>query len=312
MQAGRRSWAWIVCAVVVTAAAGGCAQFRSEQVGAELGLNESLELDPSFAQLLSPATDTTQGILDALEPSNDREWAPDQAVLPWIDVQGNLASVHEIRDCTYRTAEDYDLRRIDKSYDLDRLRSLDFIIVPFSEMPALAHIMVSFGFEGGDYLGISVEIRKEKGEKYDPLKGMARQYEIMYVLATERDLIRLRTDQYFSGVYAYRSTASQEDLRRIFLDVARRVNELRTTPEFYHTLANNCTTNIVAHLNHVWPDAVPYSYQVLMPGYFDRLMYDLGLIESAGSFERTKEAARLNQRVYLYADAPDFSVKIRE
>lgn len=312
MQAGVSSWAWIWGAMVAMALGGGCAQFRSGSVGTELGLNEPLELDPALTQFVAPVTNTSEGLLESLAPSNDRNWSADQAELPWIDQEGSVATVHNIRDTTYRTASDYDVKRFDKTYDLDQLRSLDIMIVPFAEMPAMAHIMVSFGFEGDEYLGVSVEIRKENGETFDPFKGMARQYEIMYVVATERDLIRLRTDQYFNGVYAYRAKASKEDVRKVFLDIANRMNQLKAQPEFYNTLTNNCTTNIVGHLNHVWPGAIPYSYQILLPGYFDRLVYDLGLIESAGSFEQTREAARLNQRVYLFADSPDFSAKIRE
>lgn len=221
-------------------------------------------------------------------------------------------TVRNIRNCTYRTAEDYDVHYYDKTFDLNEIESLDFIVVPFLEMPALAHIEVSFGFEGDQYVGVSVEIRKEKGESYAPLKGILRQFELMYVVADERDMIRVSTDQYLNGVHVYRANAPKEVVRAMFVDVMHRVNDLAENPEFYNTFTNNCTTNIVRHINHLGTGSVPYDYRVLLPGYFDKLIYDLDMIEKDASFERTRLAARVNRRVYECAESPDFSAAIRQ
>ena len=172
--------------------------------------------------------------------------------------------------------------------------------------------MLSFGFAGRDYLAVSVEIRKEQGESFGPLKGFFRQYEIMYVLGDERDLLALRTNHRLDDVYVYRARATRQQVRELFLDVIRRVNKLSVEPEFYNTLTNNCTTNIRNHINRLSADRVPYDYRVLLPGYADRLAYDLGLLQSDGSFEETKRRARVNYLAFLHRDSPNFSVRIRQ
>ncbi|MBN2578704.1 MAG: DUF4105 domain-containing protein [Pirellulales bacterium] len=244
-------------------------------------------------------------------PSNDRDWIDNMAVMPSAEFQGDRVTMHDIRNCRYRTKDDYDLSYYDKTFDLNRLTSVDFIVVPFNEAPKLAHTMLSFGFEDQDYVIASVEIRREKGESFNPLKGFFRQYELMYVLADERDLIPKYANHYNCEVYVYRSTATPEQVRRLFVNVLQRANRLRYHPEFYNTLTNNCTTNIRQHINRLKPEKVPYDYRVLLPGYSDTLAFDLGLIEPHGTFAQTKQQARVNYEAYLYRDDPQFSQKIR-
>jgi hypothetical protein len=172
--------------------------------------------------------------------------------------------------------------------------------------------MLSFGFEDRDYLGVSVEIRKEKGEKYAPLKGVLRQFELMYVVADERDLLLRRVMLDLSDVYLHRARATREEVRALFLDVMQRLNKLADEPEFYNTLTNNCTTNIRSHINRLSPARVPYDYRVLLPGNSDKLAYDLGLLKTATSFEQTRARARINYLAYLYRDDAEFSQKIRQ
>jgi hypothetical protein len=247
----------------------------------------------------------------SVKPSNERVWSSDQAIMPVVYLEGEKAEIQNIRNARYRTIDDYDLDYYDKTFDLRKIKSVDFIVVPFNDTPGIAHTMISFGFEGDQYLVNSVEIRREKGEKYSPIKGFFRQYELIYVLADERDLIPKYANHYKCEVYVYRSTATPEQARELFVDVMNRANKLRVEPEFYDTLANNCTTNIRRHINHLKPDRVPYDYRVLLPGYSDALAYDLGLIQPHGSFAETKEYAKVNYQAYLYREDPSFSKKIR-
>ena len=201
-----------------------------------------------------------------------------------------IVTVFNIRSSDYRTYDDFDVHYYDKTFDLNKLTTVDFIVVPFNDAPGIAHTMLSFGFEDQDYVAVSVEIRREKGEKYNVLKGFVRQYELMYVVADERDVITKNANKSPSEVYLYHSTATPEQARELFVDVMQRVDKLIEQPEFYNTLSNNCTTNIRNHINHLKPDRVPYDYRVLLPGYADRLAYDLELIEPEGIFradERT-------------------------
>lgn len=270
-------------------------------------------LPTPFRQVVArtPSKELNPDLVKWVAPSNHRDWTPDQAVLPLVEFQGNRMTVRNIRNCDYRTADDYDVHHYDKTFDLDRLTSVDFIVVPFNDIPGIAHTMLSFGFEDEDYLGISVEIRKEQGESYSPIKGFMQQYELMYVLADERDLILKQSLHYLCDVYVYRSSATPQQCRELLFDVAARVNKLYDEPEFYHTLTNNCTTNLRNHVNRLAPDRVPYDYRVLLPAHSDRLAFDLGLLERRGSFEETRRDAKVNFQAYLHESSPEFSQHIR-
>ena len=274
-------------------------------------LQTSGDAEQALQQVVAPVAELPNAIVEAVQPSNHRDWSADQAVLAYGEFHGNSVTVRNIRHCTYRSEDDYKVNYYDKTFDLNEIQTLDFIVVPFLSAPSLAHLAMSFGFEGDRYLGVSVEIRREKGETYDPVKGALRQFELIYVIADERDFIRLRTDHHLSGVYVYRANLPPEKVRKMFIDVIQRANQLAVQPEFYDTLTNNCTTAIVHHLNRLDGVEIPPDYRTLFPGYFDRMMFELGMIKTDTTFARTKLRARVNRLAYLHADSPDFSAKIR-
>lgn len=258
-----------------------------------------------------PTLKLNDDLVKTLKPSNNREWTPEQAQLASAEIKGNRITVHNIRDCHWRTFTDFDLEYYDKNYDLNKLKSVDFVVVPFNESPSLGHTMLSFGFDNDERLAVSVEIRKERGEAFNAVKGFFQQYELIYVVASERDVIQRRVTCDLCDVYVHRAVATPKQARELFLDVMRRVNKLSKEPEFYDTLTNNCTTNIRNHINHLKAESIPYDYRVLLPGYSDKLAYDLGLIERHGTFEETRQHAHVNYQAYLYREDPDFSRKIR-
>jgi hypothetical protein len=245
-------------------------------------------------------------------PSNYRTWIPAQAVLATAELRGDSLTVRNIRNSQYLNADDYVVRYHDKTFDLRKLRSVDFVTVPFQDSPTLAHTMLSFGFDDGDFLAVSVEARYEEGETYSPVKGALRQYELIYVVADERDVIVLRAKHRKDDVYLYRTRATPELARALLLDVMARANKLSAEPEFYDALSNNCTTNIVAHVNRVQPGRVPMNVGMLLPGYADRLAYDLGLLDTQLPFEKLKRQAQIDRVASRYADEPDFSRRIRQ
>ncbi|MBI2826569.1 MAG: DUF4105 domain-containing protein [Planctomycetia bacterium] len=247
----------------------------------------------------------------AIRPTGADVWSPDQAILSQADIQGDQITVHNIRNCEYRTTDDYTVRYYDKTFDLRQLKTVDFIMVPFPEMPSLAHTMLSFGFDNRDYLAVSVEVRRQKGETYDPVKGLVPHFELMYVLGDERDLIGLRANHRLNDVYLYHGKSTPDQARRLFVDVMQRVNKLHDQPEYYNTLTNNCTTNLARHINDISPNRIRYDYRVLLPGYSDRLAYELGLIDTALPFAQAREQARVNKVAYVYRDSPAFSQSIR-
>jgi hypothetical protein len=245
-------------------------------------------------------------------PSNERGWVADHELLAYADLRGDQAEVHNIRNCEYTSDEDFVLRYYDKTFDLNQVRSVDFIIVPFADLPQIAHVMLSFGFDNDEYVCVSVEIRREKGEEYSPVAGFLRKYELMYVVGDERDLIQLRTIHRLDDVYVYRTRATREQARMLFADMLNRANKLNREPEFYNTLTNNCTTNVVNHINKLWPNRIAYNVQLVLPGYSDRMAYELGLLDTDKSFEETRAAARVNRLAYEHRNSPKFSALIRE
>jgi len=247
----------------------------------------------------------------SLHPSNYRNWEPNQARLPYAEFDGHRVTVRNVRRCGYLSDKEYVVQYVDRTYDLDKLATVDFIVIPFKQWRALAHTMLSFGFDDGQYVVVSVEVRRERGEEYSFLDGVRRKYEIMYVVGDERDLINLRANYRNDEVYLYRTRATREAVRDLFVKVMARVNKLAAEPEFYNTFTNNCTTNIVRHINELAPNRVPYGIHVLLPGLSDRLAYDLGLIDTDLPFEETKRRAKITHLARIYQHAPDFSAKIR-
>ena len=147
--------------------------------------------------------------------SNDRVWVANQAVLPRVTFEGSLARVENVRNTTYRTTDDYTPAYYDKTFDLDALESAWYIVEPFSDWEGAAHTFLSFGFAGGEYLAISVEIRKEEGETFSALKGLLKRYEVMYVIADERDVIKVRTNYRRDDGYLYPVKATREQIRAL-------------------------------------------------------------------------------------------------
>jgi Domain of unknown function (DUF4105) len=267
--------------------------------------------------LLVPALLLAAGVAAFLlfgpRPSNDRDWTPDQERLAWAEFQGRKVRVHNVRHALYRSVDDYDVAWEDRSYDLDRLRSAWFVVEPFEGRKGPAHTLMSFGFDGDDYLAISVEIRKERGEQFSPWKGLLGQYELMYVIGDERDLIQLRTNHRRDRLYLYPVRAPRERLEQMFVGMLRRANRLRAEPELYNTLTNTCTTNIVDHVNELVPGRIPFSYKVLLPGYSDELAYDLGLIDTGLPFFEAQRHFRIDDDArHLDGRADDFSRRLRQ
>ncbi len=247
----------------------------------------------------------------AVRPSNDRIWTPDQSRLPRIAFDPGSVAIVGIRDCTYRSVGDYDVRLFDRTIPLESVESVWFVLEPFSEWEGAAHTFLSFGFRDGTYLAVSVEVRKEVGEAFSPIAGIYRSYELAYVIGSERDLIGLRATHRKDQVYLYRLQATPEQARALFGDMLERAQRLGVRPEFYNTLTSTCTTNIVAHVRRIWPGRIPRSLAVLFPGYADRLANDIGLIGDEGAFDAQRARHRIDERARAAEGAQDFSAAIR-
>jgi len=245
------------------------------------------------------------------QPSNNRIWSLDQQVLPYAEFGGDIITVFNIRNFTYTAVRKYTPAYYNKIFNLNDLKSVDYIVEPFGNMGA-AHTFLSFGFGTGDYLAISVEIRKEVDESFSPIKGLFRNYELMYVIADERDVIKLRTNYRKDTVYLYPVKTSQESIQTLFVDMLKRANKLREKPEFYNTLTNTCTTNIASHINKIAPSKIPWDPRLLFPKNSDALAYELGLIDNSVTLKELRKQHKINEKAERYADYPDFSKLIRK
>lgn len=246
------------------------------------------------------------------EPSNTRDWNPDQAVLPFADIENNQVQIHNIRNFTYTSPSNFTPGYYDETFDLAALQRVWYVVEPFSGLKGSAHTFLSFEFENNKFVSISVEIRKEKDESFSALKGMFNTYELMYVIASETDVIKLRSNYRKDDVYLYPIATTHDKARALFLDMINRTNKLKEQPEFYNTLTNNCTTNIARHVNAVTPHKVPwFALQLVLPANSDALAYKLGLIDTTLPFEEAREYFHINSRAIEHADDPDFSIKIR-
>jgi hypothetical protein len=243
-------------------------------------------------------------------PSNDHDWQPDVATLPYADINGDQVTLHNIRNCDYRTETDYKVQSYDKTLDLTKLRSVDFYLVYWGS-PLIAHTMLSFGFEGGDYVCFSIETRKEKGEEYSALKGFFRQFELTYVIADERDLVRLRTNFRGEQVYLYRLATDMATARLVFLDYLKEVNRLKDRPEWYNALTSNCTTNIRGHTKPYAKDA-HFDWRILLNGKIDAMAYERKTLYQGLPFSELKAHSLINDRAKAADNDPAFSKLIRE
>lgn len=246
-----------------------------------------------------------------IRPSNARDWSPDQATEPTAVFSGSLVTIHGVRNAVYRSTTDYDVRLEDRTYDLSTASSAWYVVEPFGEREAAAHTFLTFGFDDGRYLGISIEIRKEKGESFSAGKGLLKNYELMYVVGDERDLIGLRANHRKDDVFLYPLKLDRTQVSALLTDMLLRANALHDRPEFYNTAFNTCTTNAADHLNAVSPGILPWDSSFILPGYSDAYFLERGLIDTDLPADQIRGHFKINERAAACADDPDFSACIR-
>lgn len=256
-----------------------------------------------------------------ITPSNDRVWAHDQARVASVEVNDGKVTIDNFRNFHYRSAGDFDVNFEKRTFQLSDLDSLSLIVQKFTASEGLAHVMLSFGV-GGDcplpepqYFCLSVEVRRQQGERYSPLRGVYRNYELAHVIGDERDLIGVRTvHRPGDRVWLYKLNATPPQIQQLFLRFAQRINRLETDPEFYHTFLNNCANGITRQTYELTPEPINWlDPRIVLPGYSDQFAFENGLIasEEGQSFEQTKRAARIDIRARETGITEEFSAAIR-
>lgn len=247
----------------------------------------------------------------SLTPSNDREWIADVARPAWAEFDasdGDRVTVHNVRNFDYRSETDWDERWETRTYDLSQIEGVDIFFSHWSG-PTIAHTIMSWQFANSLPLAVSIETRKEVGEAYSAVLGFFRQFEVYYVVADERDVVRLRSNFRGEDVYLYQLTLPPEQARALLLDYLAQINRLAEQPRWYNAFSYNCTTGIRQHMAHIGGGA--RDWRILVNGRLPELGYERGTVNTSLPFEELKRRAAIGERARAAGDAPDFSARIR-
>jgi hypothetical protein len=245
----------------------------------------------------------------AIPPSHDREWRPEVAVMPRAVIDGDRVRITGVRNFDYRTRNDFTVRYEEREVLLSHLTGVDFYVSYWSE-GLVGHTFLSFIFDNAPPLSISIETRPEVGEGFNPIASLFKQFELIYVVGDERDIVGVRTNHRGETVYLYRLNASPDKARELLLVYLERINELADRPEFYHLLSNSCTINIIRYLNAAGRKG-RFDIRHLFNGLIDSYLYHSGRVDTTLPFDELRRRSLINEAAQAAADAPDFSQRIR-
>ncbi len=244
-------------------------------------------------------------------PSNTGAWQPDVEQLAHGEFDGDILTLHNVRNFTYRSETDFTENWETRTYDLSKLTGLDMYFSHWGS-PAIAHTIMSWDFSDGQHLAISIETRKVDGQSYSTVGGFFRQYPIYYVAADERDVIGVRTNYRGENVWLYRLKAPPATARALLLDYLKCMNGLVAQPEWYNALVDNCTTSIRRHVQHLSPEGFPLDWRLLVNGYLPELLYERGSLYTGMPFAELDAISNIDARAKESGLGPDFSARIRE
>ena len=245
-----------------------------------------------------------------LSPTNDSDWQPDVAKEAWADIQGDQVTLHNVRNCDYRTESDYTPHWETRTVHISQITGID-LAINYWGSPWIAHPIVSFQFADAPPLCFSIETRKKLGQTYSTIGGLYRQFELIYIVADERDVIRLRTNYRKEDVYLYHTAISPARASERFLEYIHSLNALRDKARWYNAITTNCTTSI--RTQHPPKERVPWDWRILLNGKGDELMYERHVIVTGGlPFAELKTRSLIDTRASAANDSPDFSKLIRE
>ena len=248
-----------------------------------------------------------------IKPSNHRDWQPDDAESAYADINGDQVTIHNFRNCDYRTEKDYACHWDTRSYNLANLRGADIFITWWGS-PWIAHPIVSYDFGDQGHVAMSIETRDVVGQSYSAIRGFFRQYMLTYIAADERDVVRLRTNyRKDEEVYLFRTAVPPRLARKIFLEYLERANSLHARPEWYNALTNNCTTNIAVSAAEAQDIHTRHDRRVLLNGKMDEMMYERHALITGGlALPALKEQAHINPAARAAGASANFSELIRE
>lgn len=254
--------------------------------------------------------------LSSKTPETTRDWLPEQAETATVTREGDMVTIHNLRDWTYDAERPLETTWTSKTINPDDIERTWFIIEPFADWKAVGHTFLSFELTSGEVISFSVEARREQGEEYKATKGLVREYELSYQWGTERDFVTRRLIYLNHPLRLYPMTLSKEDSRALFLSLTEETNVLAEHPRFYNTLTANCTNILAKIVNKHYPGTLPYDLSWNFTGYADLYLFKEGLIAQTGTPEETQARADLTphrDEVVSFSTSPHttFSTKLR-
>jgi hypothetical protein len=246
----------------------------------------------------------------SIRPSHDRPWKPEVAMMPRAIIDGDRARITGYRNFSYRSNTDFTIRYEEREIDLSKVTSVDFFI-SYWQLGPVGHTFVSFNFEDAEPLCISIEVRPEVGENFAPVASLFKQFELIYVVGNEQDIVGVRASHRSEDIYLYPTRASRANSRKLLEKYLERINELADEPEFYHLLSNSCTVNIVSHARKSAGLERRFDLRYFLNGLVDQYLYSEGLVDNTMAFAELRARSKVDEKAVTAGESPDFSRLIR-
>ncbi|MEJ8475435.1 DUF4105 domain-containing protein [Roseibium algae] len=287
------------------------------QLSAYVGLGAGVLIVPALywrSKVLSWGALIVAGLLvggwyQTITPQQDRDWAADVSRGVTARIEGDQVTLGDIRDFEWTSPTEAKQNWVTRNYDLSKLETVDMITSVWSSSD-IAHLLVSFGFSDGEHVVFSAEIRREVHETFNEIGGFFRQFELVLIGATERDIVKLRTNYRGENVSVFPVELTPAQRRTMFLSFVDLAQKLESKSAFYNTVKANCTT-VVYQLAKTLQPNLPMDWRLVLSGHLPEYLFNLGVLGGEGSLDARRASAHISDRARQNVPGVAFSQLIR-